>query len=400
MKKSATFKFAIPQFIVKVFFVFVFLAGAAVTAYPFYRDSLNDALGQKVVQNYQSKENQAFREKRAKELKAKQKASSKLKKELEDPFSEESLENARHKATTPTTDFLVKHTIAIVYIPKINQQLPIFDTINETFMDRGATWIDNTSYPDGGKDSHTVISAHRGLPTAKLFTDLPKLANGDLFIIESAGKYLAYQVFRTKVVTPEEVEVLDAEPGKDIATLLPCTPYMVNTHRLLVTGKRVPFTPTMTKDMNGIKRAQFWKKWGVIGGITLAVVAAMTMFYFSWLRLRHARRNYDLSFKLENAPHDDFVFQLFNHNGKKPMIREGAPFISTVHPETGLVTFENVPVITYKVKQIKGHESITIDETKFYIRKIKATSFHTKIKRAWKKHRALKDGILTIKIPE
>ena len=93
----------------------------------------------------------------------------------------------------------------------------------------------------GGESSHAVLTGHRGLPSRKLFTDLDQMANGDIFYIRVQGEMLAYQVDQILTVLPEETDALQIEPGKDYVTLVTCTPYAVNTHRLLVRGHRIPY---------------------------------------------------------------------------------------------------------------------------------------------------------------
>jgi sortase A len=394
MKKTKTPRFAFPQFFVKIFFVLVFLVGVAITAYPFYRDVLNDALGQRIVANYQTKENQKFLKEREMELKEKALADQQLKKQLADPFSEASLAEAKRKATTPTTEYLLKHTIALLYIPKIHQQLPIFDQMNDTFMDRGATWLTQTSFPSGGKGTHTVISAHRGLPSAKLFTDLPDLKNGDLFIIENAGKYLAYEVFQTQVVKPENTKVLKIEKGKEIATLLTCTPYMINSHRLLVTGKRVPFTPNMNSGLLAITSEQKRKKWLLITAIVLAVILAAIMFYYSLIRLLHSRKLYELTFIIEGAT-EDRQFQLFNRKGKKPMKRDGENITARMK-KSGQVSFGEIPGIPYVVKPIRVADIFKISEIKFNIPAVKGKGFKPKMTKELKEISRIEEATLVI----
>ncbi|MGO3607855.1 MAG: class C sortase, partial [Pseudolactococcus laudensis] len=119
--------------------------------------------------------------------------------------------------------------------------LPIFDETNNELLEKGATVLQGTSFPIGGKGTHSVITGHTGLPEKKLFTDLEKLKKGDLFYIEVSGKKLAYRVERFKTVLPTELDSLKIEDSSDLVTLLTCTPYMINTHRLLVTGVRVGF---------------------------------------------------------------------------------------------------------------------------------------------------------------
>lgn len=126
-----------------------------------------------------------------------------------------------------------------ITIPAINVELPIYHYTDEEALKRGAGHLLGSSLPVGGKGTHTVISAHRGLPSAKMFTDLNLLKKGDSFYLHVLDKRLKYQVDLISVVDPDETELLEQEDGKDLATLVTCTPYGVNTQRLLVRGHRV-----------------------------------------------------------------------------------------------------------------------------------------------------------------
>lgn len=116
-------------------------------------------------------------------------------------------------------------------------------------LKRGATLLEGTSYPTGGKGTHTVITSHRGLKEARLFSDLPKLKKGNHFYLEYKNQTLAYQVDNIQTIEPTEVETLNIVEGKDFATLMTCTPYGVNSHRLLVRGTRIPFNDRMKKEI-------------------------------------------------------------------------------------------------------------------------------------------------------
>ena len=130
-----------------------------------------------------------------------------------------------------------------VEIPKINVKLPVFHTTEETVLEQAAGHLQGSSLPVGGESTHAVISAHRGLPSAALFTDLDRLEEGDHFLLHILDDTLCYQVDQILVVEPEETENLAVEEGKDLVTLLTCTPYGVNSHRLLVRGHRVAYEP-------------------------------------------------------------------------------------------------------------------------------------------------------------
>lgn len=135
---------------------------------------------------------------------------------------------------------LLDQVIGVLYIPQLTLEVPIYSGTTDEQLKNGVGLLAGSSLPYGGPSTHSVITGHRGLPTAKLFTDLPQLDIGDDFYIQSLDEVLAYEVDQIKVVEPEEVEDLKIEKNQDYVTLLTCTPYMVNSHRLLVRGIRVP----------------------------------------------------------------------------------------------------------------------------------------------------------------
>lgn len=128
-----------------------------------------------------------------------------------------------------------------VEIPKIDVKIPVYHTTEKEVLEKAAGHLEGSSLPVGGESTHSVISAHRGLPSAKLFTDLDKLEEGDHFILSILNDTLCYEVDNISIVEPTETEGLAVEEGQDLVTLLTCTPYGVNSHRLLVRGHRVPY---------------------------------------------------------------------------------------------------------------------------------------------------------------
>ncbi|MGI6336802.1 MAG: class C sortase [Eubacteriales bacterium] len=129
--------------------------------------------------------------------------------------------------------------IGYIEIPAIQCSMPIYHGTDEAVLQIAAGHIEWTSLPVGGEDTHCVISAHRGLPSAKLFTDLDKLVIGDDFIIRVLDEVLTYEVDQIRIVLPNELNDLKIEQEKDYLTLVTCTPYGINTHRLLVRGHRI-----------------------------------------------------------------------------------------------------------------------------------------------------------------
>lgn len=129
--------------------------------------------------------------------------------------------------------------MSYIEIPKIKCSLPIYHGTDEGVLQIAVGHIEGSSLPVGGLNTHCVLSGHRGLPSAKLFSNLDKLEEGDIFMIRTLDQTLTYEVDQIRIVLPDEVEDLKSEEGKDLCTLVTCTPYGINTHRLLVRGHRV-----------------------------------------------------------------------------------------------------------------------------------------------------------------
>lgn len=148
--------------------------------------------------------------------------------------------------TTPEYDSLLSMDasgmMGYITIPKIDVELPIYHTTSEAVLQRGIGHFPSSSLPVGGESCHAVLTGHRGLPSKKLFTDLDKITEGDVFYIHILQETLAYQVDQILTVLPKETDALQIEEGKDYVTLVTCTPYAVNTHRLLIRGHGIPYT--------------------------------------------------------------------------------------------------------------------------------------------------------------
>ena len=171
-----------------------------------------------------------------------------------------------------------------VEIPKIDVYLPIYHGTSEETLKKGAGHLEMTALPIGGKNRHPVISAHRGLPSAELFTRLDEMEVGDEFYIHVLDETLAYEVDQIEVIKPEELSLLQPEEDKDLATLLTCTPYAVNTHRLLVRGTRIPYEEGRVKDSERLLRTENgWLKEylsAILAGVLLlALILTATLLY-------------------------------------------------------------------------------------------------------------------------
>ena len=175
-----------------------------------------------------------------------------------------------------------------ISIPSIHVKLPVYHYTTKAVMLKGAGHLLGSSLPVGGKGTHAVISAHRGLPSAKMFTDLNILKKGDHFFLYILDRVLAYKVDRIVTVKPEEVKSLAPVKGKDYATLVTCTPYGVNTHRLLVRGHRVAYSPKLEHRENQNRKFGFGH--GILEALSAAAGMIGAWFLFKLYRKMQNKR--------------------------------------------------------------------------------------------------------------
>ena len=260
--------------------LFLLLSGIGILAYPFVSDALNNYLDQQIISHYQQQAVKENEEVMAKIQENMTKKNQQLAKEGgnpgADPFTK------KKEPVKKDRTYFEKHTIGILTIPKINVNLPIFDQTTMKLLEKGACLLEGTSYPIGGKSTHAVLSSHRGLSQAKLFTNLPQLKINDHFYIEINGQYLAYQVDQIKTVEPTETEALQIQEDQDLVTLVTCTPYMINSHRLLVRGHRIVVEPEEIKEsLEKVKQAKctaFLLVSGLIGVLLLLFLVILIKF--------------------------------------------------------------------------------------------------------------------------
>ena len=194
---------------------------------------------------------------------------------MEDPYSK-----ARHERGRAAYARMLEihEQIGHIQIPTIDLDIPIRAGTSEEVLQTSAGHLEGTSLPIGGNSSHTVITAHSGLPTAKLFTDIRELKKGDRFYIHNIAETLAYEVDQIKVVEPSNFEDLLIEPGHDYATLLTCTPIGINTHRLLVRGHRVPYDKAVDDQFVLDNKKDLLYKYAFIAVVLLILL----LIYGSW----------------------------------------------------------------------------------------------------------------------
>ena len=169
-------------------------------------------------------------------------------------------------------NFSIDEVLGFISIPKINIYLPIYAGDEEAALEKGIWLMDNTSIPIEGESVNSGLSGHRGLPSAKFFTDLDQLEIGDQFFIYVLGEALAYEVDDISVVLPEEAQYLDIIKGEDHVTLVTCTPYGINTHRLLIRGTRTEFTNQDVSHSGLLEDNVRLVPWVILG---IAIIAAL-----------------------------------------------------------------------------------------------------------------------------
>lgn len=224
----------------------LFLAGLSVLLYPFVANQWNSYRQSRLMSSYEEgvaeKEAAGEIDYEAEWAAAKAYNDNLMPMILPDSFAVAEASD-RDEAYMACLNINGDEVMGIVEIPKIDVELPIYHTTDEEVLQIGAGHLEGSSLPVGGESTHAVISAHRGLPSATLFTDLDKLEEGDHFLLHILDDTLAYEVDAINVVEPDETELLSVVEGEDLVTLLTCTPYGVNTQRLLVRGHRVPYVP-------------------------------------------------------------------------------------------------------------------------------------------------------------
>lgn len=259
--------------LINIFIALMILVGLSVMFYPVVSDMWNTYRNSLLISSHKKDVNDLS------------------KKQTEQIWNEAVNYNKNHKENFIKEDVftnLKKHTkskydsylniskngvMGTIVIPKINVEIPIYHGTGEKELQTGVGHMEGTSLPVGGTSSHCVLSAHRGLPSAKLFTDLDKMKKGDLFFLHILDKTLAYKVEDIFTVKPNETDKLSLIKGKDYVTLLTCTPYAVNTHRLLVRGVRTAYK----QDEEKVSILKDYRVWILIGTIVALIIVNVFM---------------------------------------------------------------------------------------------------------------------------
>ena len=260
------------------------LAGILVLLYPVLATQYNNQRQERIASEFSAVADQAGPDAVAESLR---RADEYNLKASESPILDPWLD-AQRPGTAQYQDYLsqlnLNDVMATIKIPSINVNLPIYHGTENATLDKGIGHLFGTALPVGGESTHTVLTGHTGLGNATMFDQLTSVKVGDVFYIETAGRHLKYEVTDIRVVLPTETESLNKVDGKDLATLITCTPYGINTHRLLVTGERVPMDDDAVAAEAAQVKGSVMKPWMI--AVLASVVVILVIAAVIWLRSR------------------------------------------------------------------------------------------------------------------
>ena len=262
----------------------IFLAGLGFLLYPTVSNLWNRAHQSRAIATY-TKQVEKLDDSQNKEM---LKAARKYNKSLLKKSDHWKLSKKDKKKYESLLDVSGTGIMGYIEVPKIDCSLPIYHGTDEGALQIAIGHLEGSSLPVGGKSTHCVLSGHRGLPSARLFTDLDQMEEGDVFVLNVLGRKLAYEVDQIKVVLPDEMSDLEIVQGKDLCTLVTCTPYGINTHRLLVRGYRVKYVETKVQEQKEVSKPKTDTRLVIAGAAVGAVVLFIIIFA---VRRRRKHRN-------------------------------------------------------------------------------------------------------------
>lgn len=231
---------AIKEKVIIFLFVLMIILGLGIILFPIISNYANQLQYKRVIGDYADKIEKNSETKNNQMLKeAREYNSSLITTNIVDVFQNPIQTNSPKYLSILNVDD--NEMIGHISIPKIDVRIPIYHGTSSDILQKGVGHLEGSSFPVGGKSTHAILSAHRGLPSSRLFTDLDQLKEGDIFYIYVLDEVLAYQVDQILVTEPSETDALKIVDGKDYVTLVTCTPYAINTHRLLVRGERIEY---------------------------------------------------------------------------------------------------------------------------------------------------------------
>lgn len=276
----------------KILIGILFLLGVAILLYPMVSDYINSLSQAQVVEHFSDEVSRMEQAELEREIQRAKDYNSNLARTIViDPFTE----TMDQELSSDYENILnINGQMGVITIPKINVELPIYHGTGPAVLQKGVGHLPNTAFPVGGEGTHAVLSGHRGLPEAKLFSDLDELELGDKFYIKVLNQTLAYTVDEIKVVEPHQTESLKPVDGKDYVTLVTCTPYGVNSHRLLVRGIRTAYTPEaeveIVHQQVEMKQRNYMKQFLFAAVILITLIFLYFLFFGSHKKKRRKKK--------------------------------------------------------------------------------------------------------------
>ncbi len=283
-------------------FILMIIVGFSFILYPIISNQINKSHYQKVINTYQQEvSDKADVENDKLLIEARAYNSSLSSTRIVDAF-----ENPNQTNSTEYLSLLNVNDngmMGYISIPKIDVRIPIYHGTSSDVLQKGVGHLEGSSLPVGGNSTHAILSAHRGLPSSRLFTDLDQLKKGDIFYIYVMNEVLAYQVDQILVSEPSEIEALKIVDGKDYVTLVTCTPYAVNTHRLLVRGERIEYNKKVQKQIvqdKSLSTADIILYVSLIISIILIVVTIVAVVRYRNKKRKYKKKKYKYTQKMAN----------------------------------------------------------------------------------------------------
>ena len=264
----------------KILYTLIILTGISLLLYPWISNWLYQSQADSEVNVYHEKVEQMGDAEKEAELKRAEDYNRNLNQAqvtLTDPFIADQQQEAEGLEYDSLLNLSGNGMMGYIEIPTISVNLPVYHGTAASTLETGVGHLEGSSLPVGGEGTHAVLTGHTGLNKAKLFTDLTEVKKGDLFFLHVSGRDMAYEVNEIKIIEPEDISTLLVRPGEDLVTLVTCTPYGVNTHRLCVTGTRTEYTEAIHRtvmDKGSSVKDSIWMRTyrkAVIVGIVLSV---------------------------------------------------------------------------------------------------------------------------------
>ncbi|MBU5594322.1 class C sortase [Amphibacillus sp. MSJ-3] len=266
----------------RIVITLTFLLGLSIFLFPIITNYLNSIVHYTVIEDYQSNINEIDAEtlnRKKEDAIEHNRLLTEQVKTIDDPFSEDDKE--KRKISEYESIINVGQAMGYISIPTIDVELPIYSGVSDTVLSKGVGHLPRSSLPIGGKGTHAALTGHRGLPTSELFRNLDGLEIGDKFFVHTLDETLAYQVDQIKIVLPHEMDDLSIVPDQDYVTLITCEPYMINSHRLLVRGTRIPLEDLQDQDseeaMQPVKNSKVKMYTLIVSGLIIVITVLVVV---------------------------------------------------------------------------------------------------------------------------